>query len=72
MCNWKQKGMGLDSAYCELYECQTKEFRLCPIGSEHPLAYNIGSGDGETDTRYLEAELPCLSNQLDDGNEVGG
>ena len=51
------------SAHCKQHEYQTKEFRFHPGGSKHPLAYSIGSKDEETDTRDLEAELPCLGNQ---------
>ena len=60
------------SAHCKQHEYQTKEFRFHPGGSKHPLAYSIGSKDEETDTRDLEAELPCLGNQLDIRNESRG
>ena len=36
------------------------------------MAYSIGSKDEETDTKDLEAELPCLGNQLDIRNEGRG
>ena len=67
--------MGLEmynSAHCKQYECQTNEFRFHPGGSEHPLGYSIGSEDEETDTKDLEAELPCLGNQLVIRNESRG